>query len=78
MSGYILFQTTAVAFLCESLLKAHNIKVKLTPTPRFFSSDCGVSAYFWDAEIAKIEQVLNDEGLEFELKKYKDEYLEKK
>lgn len=78
MSGYILFQTTAAAFLCESLLKSQHIKVKLTPTPRFFSSDCGISAYFWDESLEKVEIFLRSKNLDFELKEYKDEYLEKK
>lgn len=77
MSGYILFYTTQAAFLCEKILKSNNILVKLTPTPREFSSDCGISAYFWKTPITKVSQILNQNKVEFKIISFKDETLER-
>lgn len=76
MSGYILFYTTQAAFLCEKILKSNNILVKLTPTPREFSSDCGISAYFWKTSTQNVEQILTKNSVDFEIVNYKDESLE--
>ena len=56
-SGYILFETTAAAFLCEKVLKEKNINIKLAPTPRNLSSDCGISAYFWGIESKLVDEI---------------------
>ncbi|NLK67446.1 MAG: DUF3343 domain-containing protein [Campylobacteraceae bacterium] len=77
-SGYILFATTAAAFMVESVLKEKNIKVKLTPTPRFLSSDCGISAYFWDVEPSLVKEHLEKLDTYFEIIEHKDESLEKR
>ena len=44
--GYLLFFTTASAFEAEIVCKSLNLTFKLTPTPREFSSDCGIAIYF--------------------------------
>ena len=46
--GYLLFFTTASAFESEALLKSLDVRFKLTPTPREFSSDCGIAIYLLD------------------------------
>lgn len=47
--GVILFHTTSSAMRAESLLGKASFRVKLVPTPREFSSDCGLALRFdWD------------------------------
>lgn len=77
-SGYITFPTSAGAFATEKILNAHDIKVKLISTPRFLSSSCGVSAYFCGVETKKVEEILQEYELEFSIKEYVDEYIEKR
>ena len=50
--GVVLFHTTSAAFRAEKILRAHTFVVKLIPTPRELSSDCGTALRFsWeDAE----------------------------
>lgn len=77
-SGYITFPTSAGAFATEKILRAHEIKIKLVSTPRFLSSSCGVSAYFCGADVKDVEDILNAYELEFSIKEYVDEYIEKR
>jgi hypothetical protein len=52
--GVVLFHTTSAALRSEKLLKAAGLTVKLIPTPRELSSECGLALRFaWD----KIEDV---------------------
>ena len=44
--GVVLFHTTSAAMRAEKVLKNAGIAVKLIPTPRELSSDCGISARF--------------------------------
>jgi hypothetical protein len=45
----VLFHTTSAAFRAEKILRAHAFVVKLIPTPRELSSDCGTALRFaWD------------------------------
>jgi len=47
--GVALFHTTSAALRAEKTLLAAGIPVKLIPTPRQFSSDCGVALRFeWE------------------------------
>ena len=48
IKGYILFFTTSSAFRCEKIFKNKTVTTtfKLVPTPREFSSDCGIAIYF--------------------------------
>ncbi len=41
--GVILFHTSAAVFRAERLLGEGGLPVKLVPTPREFSSDCGIA-----------------------------------
>lgn len=69
LKGYIVFYTTSAAFLSEKLLiKNEQISIKLTPTPREFSSDCGISIYFETENTDYIKNVLNQNKIEFEIK----------
>jgi hypothetical protein len=48
--GVALFHTTSAAFRAEKLLMEAAVSVKLVPTPRQFSSNCGVALRFdWQA-----------------------------
>ncbi len=67
-NGYIIFFTTSCAFFSEEKLKEKNISVKLVPTPREFSSDCGISIYFENSDLREIEKILNENNIEFEIK----------
>ena len=44
--GVILFQTSSAAMQAEAVLVRAGLKVKLIPTPRELSSDCGISLRF--------------------------------
>lgn len=44
--GVILFHTSSSAMQAEAVLVRAGLKVKLIPTPRELSSDCGISLRF--------------------------------
>jgi hypothetical protein len=44
--GVILFNTNSSAMQAEAVLKKANVIVKMIPTPRELSSDCGISLRF--------------------------------
>ncbi|WP_300761522.1 MULTISPECIES: DUF3343 domain-containing protein [Helicobacter] len=67
IKGYILVFTTSSAFESETILKDLGITIKLVPTPREFSSDCGIAVYF-EVENEKFDIISNA------LKKQKIEY----
>jgi hypothetical protein len=47
--GVILFHTNSSAMQAEAVLAGANQEIKLIPTPRELSSDCGISLRFnWD------------------------------
>lgn len=47
--GVVLFHTTSAAFRAEKILRGHALDVKLVPTPRKLSSDCGTALRFaWE------------------------------
>jgi len=47
--GVLLFHTTSAVLRSEKLLKQRGLAVKLVPTPREFSSDCGIAIRFeWE------------------------------
>ena len=51
MSGYgvVLVHTTSAAMRSEKILLQAGVSVKLIPTPRQFSSDCGIAVRFaWE------------------------------
>ena len=48
-SGVLLFHTTSAVLRSEKLLMKKGFVVKLVPTPREFSSDCGIAIRFeWE------------------------------
>jgi hypothetical protein len=52
--GVALFHTTSAALRAEKTLLRHAVPTKLVPTPREFSSDCGMALRF---EWCRAEQV---------------------
>jgi hypothetical protein len=53
--GVVLFNTTSSAMKAEKVLEKAGLETKMIPTPRQFSSDCGISLrFYWtDFVVAK-------------------------
>ena len=56
--GVVLFNSTQAAIKAEKILKRENIKVKLIPVPRQFSTDCGICLRFDFVLAARITSIL--------------------
>ncbi len=72
IKGYILVFTTSSAFESEAILKDLQVNVKLVPTPREFSSDCGIAVYFEvenETKFDKIPNALGEQKIEYEMKR---------
>ena len=64
--GVILFHTTSSVMRAEKLLIKKGHPVKLVPTPREFSSDCGVALRFdWSRRDA-VKSLLDEANVEFD------------
>jgi hypothetical protein len=62
--GVILFHTNSSALRAEKILVKGGLTVKLIPTPREFSSDCGVALRFvWNDE-SQVRAILNSANVE--------------
>jgi len=62
--GVILFHTTSSVMCAEKALAGEGCVVKLIPTPREFSSDCGIALRFdWD-EYEKVTSLVAAAQLE--------------
>ena len=61
MSSYAvaLFYTTSAAMRAEKILKKENLNVKLIPTPRELSSDCGIALRFDGNQVETVEDLLD-------------------
>lgn len=71
--GYILVWTTFSAFESQKILqKEGGFYIKLVPTPREYSSDCGIAVYFEILDNIKdtttIKNILKDNKIEYEIK----------
>ncbi len=64
--GVVLFHTTSAVMQAEKAIFKAGIAIKLVPTPREFSSDCGISIRFDRAVLKNIESILIDSGIEFD------------
>ncbi|MFS8639408.1 MAG: DUF3343 domain-containing protein [Symbiobacteriaceae bacterium] len=56
--GVALFSTISMALKAEQRLKAAGLAVKLIPTPRHLSSDCGFALRFAWADRERVEELL--------------------
>lgn len=64
--GVVLFHTTSSVMRAEKLLRKEGYTIKLIPTPREFSSDCGIALRFeWD-EYEEVKSVLDAAHMEIE------------
>ena len=57
--GIVLFHTTSSAMRAEKLLLKAGYPLRLIPTPREFSSDCGIALRFNWAQCEQVKAVLN-------------------
>lgn len=56
--GVVLFHTTSSALRAEKVLQRAGLTVKLIPTPREFSSDCGMALRFLWAQVEEARAAL--------------------
>jgi hypothetical protein len=56
--GVVLFHTTSAALRGEKVLQRAGLTVKLIPTPREFSSDCGMALRFPWAQAEEVQSAL--------------------
>lgn len=71
IEGYVLVYTTSSAFESESILQDLGICIKLVPTPREFSSDCGIAVWFECEDETIIKDALDSANIEYEIVKKK-------
>ncbi len=62
----ITFSTTHRVMKAEKVLMAHDIPVRLIPTPRQVSSDCGMAVEVDCSDMTRAKSVLGKEGLPIE------------
>jgi hypothetical protein len=62
--GVILFHTTSAALRAEKVLQRTGLTVKLIPTPREFSSDCGMALRFAWAQVELVQAALDAVSVE--------------
>lgn len=65
--GVVLFHTTTSALRAEKILQKAGLKVKLIPTPRELSSDCGIALRFEFSDRERVESELANAGVEGEI-----------
>jgi len=65
--GVVLFHTTSAALRAEKLTVRAGLDVKLVPTPRELSSDCGIALRFAWGEAARVANVLAAGAVEHEV-----------
>lgn len=62
--GVVVFHTTSAAMKAEKVLTEAGLEVKPIPTPRDYSSDCGIAIRFvWNDDI-DINELLASENVE--------------
>ncbi len=62
--GVVLFHTTSSVMRAEKLLVKAGYTTKLVPTPRQFSSDCGIALRFDWSRHEQVKSVLNEAKVE--------------
>ena len=63
--GVLLFSTTWAALRAERVLLKAGLTAKLVPTPRQFSSECGLALRFEWGQVARAESLLGEARLEY-------------
>ncbi len=64
--GVVLFHTTSAVMRAEKLLIKDGYSVKLIPTPRQFSSDCGITLRFDWTKYEEVKSALDAARVEIE------------
>jgi Putative Se/S carrier protein-like len=64
--GVVLFHTNSSVMRAEKLLKKEGYSIKLIPTPREFSSDCGMALRFDWADCEQVKVILDTAHLEID------------
>jgi len=62
--GVALFHTTSAALRAEKVAQHAGLTVKLIPTPREFSSDCGIALRFDWVAAARVQELLAAAGVD--------------
>jgi len=60
-----LFYSTSLAIRGEKLAKNAGLDVKLIPTPRHLSSDCGTAMRFYEKDRDVVEKTFDEAELEY-------------
>ncbi len=69
IKGYFLLFTTSSALYAHELLKVlPQTTASLVPTPREFSSDCGIAVYLECFDLEEAKNVLDTHRIEYEFK----------
>ena len=56
--GVVLFHTTSSAMRAEKTLLRAGLEIKMIPTPRQFSSDCGIALRFDRTQMPAVQEML--------------------
>lgn len=62
--GVVLFYTNSAAMRSEKVLSQAGLSVRLIPTPRQLSSDCGIALRFEAARQPEVERLLSQARVE--------------
>ena len=62
----VLFHSTSLAIRGEKIAKSAGVNVKLVPTPRHLSSDCGIALRFNAADEDTIVEVFKRSNLDYD------------
>ena len=62
--GVVLFHNTSGVMRAEKVLQKGGVAVKLIPTPREFSSDCGIAVRFDLADKERVSGLLEKSRVE--------------
>lgn len=62
--GVVLFYTHSAALRAEKILLKNKMTVKLIPTPRQFSSDCGIALRFAQNQQMRMRELLESGHVE--------------
>ncbi len=57
--GVVLFHTTSSAMRAEKTLLRGGLEIKMIPTPRQFSSDCGIALRFDRTRTPVVQEMLD-------------------
>jgi hypothetical protein len=62
--GVIIFHTSSSAIRAEKILLKEGLSIKLIPTPRQFSSDCGIALRLDHNQAMRARELLTSAGVE--------------